>query len=324
MSVELLELFQVLSRFDPPRRSLQGAPWERYVEWSIPNGLAPLAAYNLEYRMAGGDAPEWAREKLLSVYQGVINDNVMKLVSFKRAVSQLEGRRVLLFGGASYADSLYPHAAFRPISELRLLLRRMDLDPFAGFLTRSGFKDIPESGGIEGATRAITDDYAALLLYAKVFGERRGAEEEGILARALPARVYGPSILRPDIEDALLLTVFEQARSGFDLPFISFVDLRELLLGGASVGAAYTREPEPRALKERSAAMKLERALYASLSIVGRLYPEVRERAMAATPELSRTSRGLLDSLVVEPVSALGKLRIGRGVERLRTLLTGM
>ena len=101
MAPTLLDTFRVLSSFSPARQSLADAPWDAYVDWAIANGLAALSAYNLEYRLAGGDAPEWARDQLLSVYQGTANDNVMKLVNFKRIVDKLEGRKVLVLGGAS-------------------------------------------------------------------------------------------------------------------------------------------------------------------------------------------------------------------------------
>src|SRR5689334_18135088 len=109
----LLRTFRALSSFSPSRAELRGAPWEEYVDWAIGQGLAPLAAYNLEYRLAAANTPDWVRERLLSVYQGVANDNVMKLVSFKRAIDELEGRKLLLLGGASFAEGLYPHVAFR-------------------------------------------------------------------------------------------------------------------------------------------------------------------------------------------------------------------
>ncbi len=60
--------------------------------------------------------------QLLSVYQGTANDNVMKLVNFKRVVDDLEGRKVVLLGGASFAEALYPHIAFRPVIDIALLL----------------------------------------------------------------------------------------------------------------------------------------------------------------------------------------------------------
>src|SRR5713101_6273288 len=122
MATSLLDTFRVLSAFDPPRCSLADAPWDEYVDWAIAQGLGPLSAYNLEYRLAGAGAPEWARDRLLSVYQGSLNDNVMKLVNFKRTIDDLEGRKVVLLGAASYAEALYPHVAFRPVSELEMLL----------------------------------------------------------------------------------------------------------------------------------------------------------------------------------------------------------
>jgi hypothetical protein len=53
----LLDTFRVLSSFDPPRQSLADAPWEQFVDWAIVQGLAPLAAYNLEYRLGGAGSP---------------------------------------------------------------------------------------------------------------------------------------------------------------------------------------------------------------------------------------------------------------------------
>src|SRR5687768_6154392 len=108
MAGSLLELFRVLSSLSPERVSLKDAPWDDYVDWAIAQGLAPLAAYNLEYRLPSSGAPEWARDRLMSVYQGSVNDNVMKLVSFQRAVDELEGRKLVLMGSASFADVLYP------------------------------------------------------------------------------------------------------------------------------------------------------------------------------------------------------------------------
>src|SRR5215469_4975814 len=137
MAPSLLETFRILASFSPPRVSLSGAPWQEYVDWSIAQGLAPLAAYNVEYRLGGAGAPEWARDRLLSVYQGSLNDNVMKLVNFKRAIGALEGRRIIVLGAASFAEALYPHVAFRPVLDLDLLVARMDLAPLAAYLAEA-------------------------------------------------------------------------------------------------------------------------------------------------------------------------------------------
>src|SRR5215471_10716151 len=157
MAVDLLKIFRVLSSFAPARQSLADAPWEQYVDWAISQGLAPLAAYNLEYRLAGADAPEWARDRLLSIYQGSLNDNVMKLVNFKRAIGRLEGHRVLLVGGASFAESLYPHVAFRPLLDIRLLVRHSDIEHISAVLRESDFRPEAAKESTIDAARVLSD-----------------------------------------------------------------------------------------------------------------------------------------------------------------------
>lgn len=320
--MDLLELFRTLATFSPPRVSLRDAPWEEYTDWAIANGLGSMAAYNLEYRLAGGDAPEWVRDRLLSIHQGIANDNVMKLVSFKRMIDDLEGRKILLFGAASYAETLYPHMAFRPVPEIRLRVDRAQEEGFVGFLKSHGYKQLAGDDW-DGADRAMTDDHSALLVYGALLGDKRREEEAGILDRALPVRVYGSSVFRPDLEDAFLLSCLEQARAGFDAPVITFVDLRELILGSPSVAGAYSRPPRFDVIRERARAWRIDRALYASVSILEALFPETKEAVAQVKPQLSGTSRALLDTLVVQPVSSLGKVRVTRGMDRLRKLLAG-
>ena len=318
----LLDTFRVLSSFAPPRTDLRAAPWEAYVDWAIGQGLAPLAAYNLEYRLGGAGAPEWARDRLLSIYQGSVNDNVMKLVNFKRAVDELEGRKLLLVGGASFAESLYPHVGFRPVLEVQVILKRMDVEGFANFLRQSHF--LPEEDDLgSGATQVVSDGHTPVLLFADVLGKSRRAELDGVFERAEPMKVFGASFYRPCLEDVLLLTVLEHARQGYEVPVLSFVDVRELISGEPGMRNLYARPLDVAALHERAVAWRLDRALFASLSIVEALFPEVAERAHAAKPPLRRATRELLQRLLIAPTSELGKMRVIRGGDRLRRLLTG-
>jgi hypothetical protein len=322
MAPSLLDTFRTLASFDPPRGSLRGAPWEEYVDWAISQGLASLAAYNLEYRLAGADAPEWARDRLLAIHQGSVNDNVMKLVNFKRTVDELEGRKLLLLGGAAFAEALYPHVGFRPVLEIQMLLQRMDVEAFANYLSRFEFRPDNEHSG-SGAARVVSDGRTAIYLFADVLGPERRAELKGVFDRARPMKVYGPSIFRPDLEDALLLLCLEHARQGYEVPWLSFIDLRELVTGATSMGGVYSRPLEVAALHERARAWRLERALYTSLSIVERLFPEAAGAVEAARPPLRRATRELLNRLVVEPVSVPGQRVVLRGADRLRRLLAG-
>jgi len=322
MPPTLLDTFRVLSGFSPPRRSLAGAPWEAYVDWAIANGLAALAAYNLEYRLAGGDAPEWARDRLLSVYQGTANDNVMKLVNFKHVVDELEGRKVVVLGGASFAEALYPHIAFRPVIDISLLLPAADLDGFAGFLAQGQFKRADDSLRPAGAARSLSDGRTPIHLFTGLFGAGFEAEDRALLDRALPLRVYGPSFFRLTAEDAVLALCLEHARAGYDVPYISFVDLRELLLGVPALGGPYSKPLDVSVVRDRAHRLKLNRALYASCGIVSQLFPEAATVAAALQPALPRLQQQLLDGVLVHPLGQLGRMRELRGADRLRRFLT--
>ncbi|MBK7858004.1 MAG: nucleotidyltransferase family protein [Archangiaceae bacterium] len=308
----LVDLFRALSSFSPQRQSLAQAPWDEFVDWAVPQGLAPLAAYNLEYRFAGGGAPDWARDRLLGIYQGLLNDNVMKLVNFKRSIDGLEGRRVVMLGAATFAESLYPHVAFRPVGELRLLLSPLDLDGFTGFIKGAEFKptEAPKDEAGLAPDLVLSDTRTAILVYGHLTHDP--AEDQGLLARAQPARVYGPSMYRLGAEDALLTQVLFASRAGFDVPFIEWVDLRELAL----------QVTDPEVVKARARAWKVERALYAALHITARLFPEVAPAAAKLAPEVGLAVRKLLEVSVIDPVAVVGKKTTARPAEALRAALT--
>ncbi len=323
MAADFATLFRTLASFSPARVPLQGAPWEAYVDWALSQGLAPLAAYNLEYRLAGGGAPEWARDRLLSLYQGSVNDNVMKLVNFKRAVDELEGRKVALLHGAALVDTVYPHVGFRPVLEISLLLRAEDVEGFANYLSRAGFRPQTEVEDPQGAAKVVSDGNTQVLLFTSLGGDpARGAEADA-LSRATPTKVYGPSLFRLELEDAVLATCLSHARAGYDVPVLSYVDLRELLTGASSMSGPYSRPVDGAALRERAERWGASRALYASASIVGRLFPEVAPAVERLLPEVSAPVRLLLDAAIVQPLSEPGRQRDWKLADRVRRVLTG-
>lgn len=318
MAASLLEVFQTLAAFEPKQVSLVDAPWEQYTDWAISQGLAPLAAYNLEYRLGSKTgAPEWVRDRLLSVYQGSLNDNVMKLVNFKRAVDELSGRQVIMLGGGSFAESLYPHVAFRPVIDLRLLVPPADRDPFIGYLRRAEFKPVgPDAGA---SPRELSDGRTTLFIH----GELLKHGDPGLFERSLPMKVYGPSLRRLDLEDAMLTHVLLMSRAGFEVPLIELVDLRELIGGAVLTGGAYSRPIDASAVLKRASEWHLERALWVAMGIVERLFPEMARAVSSLRPSLMLPTRELLERLVVNPVSDLERTHQFRGEEALRTLLAG-
>jgi Uncharacterised nucleotidyltransferase len=316
-----LELFRILSSFSPPRAQLSRAPWDEFVNWSIAQGLAPLAAYNLEYRLGSSGSPEWARDRLLSIYQGTANDNVMKLVNLKQQVDELQGRKLTLVGSATFAESLYPHVAFRPVIDIRMALPRGDLEGFANYLRRAEFTAQPEAIDRAGAERVLNDTRTQLFLHAG-FSGHQGFDAQ-VTARLLPMKVYGSSMYRLDLEDALVVHILLMARAQFVVPMIEFVDLRELVLEAPSMGGVYSRPINAALVAQSLSMLKLERAAYAALSILTQLFPETAAAVQALRPQVPLPMRELLDSAIVKPVSDLDRQGEFGFEEKLRQLLLG-
>lgn len=321
MSTSMLELFRTLSAFSPTRTDLSKAPWEDYTTWAIGQGLAPIAAYNLEYRLGNCGAPEWARDRLLSIYQGSANDNVMKLVNFKRAVDDLEGRKLVLLGGASFVESLYPHVAFRPVIDFRLFLPAADLDGFANFLRSAQFVTDADATDATRPEKILTDTRSLVFLHTSL--APTPALDLELFSRVVPMKVYGPSMYRLQLEDALLVHVLLMVRAGFEVPMLEFVDLRELVLGAPSLGGVYSRPVDATVLKSRAAAWGLERGLYAALAITERLFPETIAAVTGLKPDVNFAVRELLERVVVAPLAEVGRSQAFRGADTLRSLLTG-
>src|SRR5512141_2581319 len=128
-AVALLDALRVLTAFDPPDE-LPPCDLAELADVLDAHGLAALASYQLESRRLGAQVPRWFRERLLPLYQGVVNDNVFRLVTLKGALKQVDVPAVLL-DGAAYVDWLYPHLAFRPIGDLRLAVPAVDGARFA-------------------------------------------------------------------------------------------------------------------------------------------------------------------------------------------------
>lgn len=321
MAGSLLELFRTLASVDPPRVDLSEAPWEAYVDWSIAQGLAPLAAYNVEYRLGACGAPEWARDRLLAIFQGSSNDNVMKLVAFRQVVKALEGHRIVLLGGAAFADTLYAHVGFRPVIDLRCLVPPREMPAVLECFRGAGFEVDRSTANPSQAEHVLTDQRTNLFVHEALAPTPEG--DEALHARSLPARVYGPSVFRPDPEDALLSLVALLARAGFGVPLLEMLDARELVLGAPSLEGPYTRPLRADVLLERATAWHLQRALWVTLRVVERLFPSTAPAVAPLMPRLSHAVGELLERIVVEPVAQVGRSSVFRGEEAVRRALVG-
>jgi hypothetical protein len=305
-AVALLDALRVLTDFDPPA-ALPPCDLEELAAVLDAHGLAPLASYQLESRRLGAGLPMWFREKLLPLYQGVVNDNVFRMMTLKGILRGVEVPAVVL-DGAAYVDWLYPHLAFRPVGELRLLVRGDDGARFAAGAAPAGF--LPAGTGRGGHTATLSDGRVELRLQEGLVAGR--LDDHGLLSRASPYPVMGPTAVRPSAGDALLLSVADAAAMGLQVPLLAVVDLRELLL---------RIEPgEGPELRARAGAAGLLRALHGALALAAHFYPAVAERVAPLTPELSRAERAAVEA-GVDAASHPARLRRVRGTEEAARLL---
>jgi len=306
--VPLSDAIRALSSFDPPA-ALPPVDLALLAEVLEANGLAPIASYHLETRPLGAGLPAQFREKLLALYQGVVNDNVYRMMTLRGALKASEVPVVVL-GGLAAVDWLYPHLAFRPLGDLRLAVRGEDGARFAEAAKGAGF-------GLKGADAsglgaAFSDDRVRFTIQEGLW---QGAPPDAeLFSRGIRRPALGPMILRPSAEDMLLATVAEQAEQGLYAPLVTFVDLRELLRLDAPLDSRY--------VKDRAAALGLARALHGSLGLLALHFPEVADAARPLAPPLSAPERAAVDAVVhsARDPSRLSHLRGAEAAARLLVL----
>ena len=293
----LLDALRALTSFEPPA-TLPDVDAQLLGDVLEAHGLAPLASYQLEHGRLGAAVPDSLRERLLTSYQGVVNDNFQKLLTLRRSLRDLEGLSVVFLEAAAYIDWLYPHVAFRPMGEPRLAVAVAEGERFVAGI--EGVSVVRTEH--EGRTAILTDGKLTFSMQEGLWPG--GAEDRLLYERAQPYRVFGPSARRPSAEDALLATVADQALLGLHAPLVTFVDLRELL--ALPLDAGYVRA--------RAQALGLERALHGAMLLVAHFFPQSAEAAAALRPALGLGER-LAVERVVEAARDPARLRHVRGAD---------
>lgn len=297
LDVSLLQAIRALTAFEPPP-ALPGCDLEALVHVLTAHGLAPLASYQVEHTRLGAGLPTSFREALLGQYQGVANDNVLKLVGLRGLLRAVPEVPVVVLDAVAYVDWLYPHLAFRPVIDLRIALRGEDGPRFAKAVAGQMSARTED----EGRIAIFTDGRITLTAQEGLWPG--GPGDEALFARRVAYRALSPSAARPSPEDALLATVADQALQGLLAPLITFVDLRELLRLPLDVPYLRSRAQETR----------LARALRGAMLLVARFFPDVGPAAAAVCPELTAPERVAVDR-VVETASDPARFTHLRGAE---------
>lgn len=296
--VPLLDALRAVTSFTPPP-TLPDCDLALLADVLEAHGLAPLASHRVESTRLGAGLPEAFRERLLTSYQGAVNDNLLKLVALRAMLRDVEDVQVVLLDAAAYLEWLYPHLAFRPVGTLRAALRAEDAPRFAE--EKKGTLELLRTEH-EGRTAVFSDGKADLVVQEGLWA---GAPADApLFERATPHRTFGPRAARPSAEDALLSTVGEQALLGLHAPLVTYVDVRELLR--LELDAGYVRS--------RAEALGLARALHGSTLLAAAFFPEVADRAAAVRPELGAVERAAVER-VVAAASDPARLRHVRGAD---------
>lgn len=294
----LLDALRAVTSFTPPP-TLPECELPLLADVLEAHGLAPLASYQIEQTRLGAGLPDGFRERLLSSYQGVVNDAVEKLVGLRGLLRRAPAARLVVLDAAAYLDWLYPHMAFRPLGDLKLAMRAEDAAQFA-----EASKDVLRLVRTDhGGRTAIFSDGKMTLVFQEGLWAG-GPADAPLFERATPYRVFGPSAFRPSAEDALLSTVGEQALLGLLAPLVTYVDVRELL--GLELDAAY--------LAARARALGLTRALHGATLIAAHFFPEVADAAARVRPELGLVERVAVER-IVDSAKDPARLRHLRGAD---------
>jgi len=304
--VALLDALRVLTEFDPPA-SLPPCDLAELADVLEAHGLAPLASYQLETRPVGAGLPEAFRERLLTLYQGIVNDNVFKILTLRQTLAQAPGIPVVLLDAAAFVDWLYPHLAFRPVGDLRVAVRASDGPAFAKAI---GPDFRLESTGPGGHSALFTNEKITLEIQEGLL--QNSSDEAGLFERGRPYPAFGPSALRPAAEEAFIATIADQARLGLHAPLYTFVDLRELVRAGLD------RE-RLLGLADR---LGLTRALFGALALLSHFYPSVADAAGALQPSLGRGETMAVQA-VVDSARDPAQLRVLRGSESAARVILG-
>ena len=294
----LLDALRALTSFSPPEALPECDP-ALLADVLEAHGLAALASYQLEQHRLGAQAPERLRERLLTSFQGIVNDNLQKLMTLRTLLRDVDGLRVVVLDAAAYVDWLYPHLAFRPLGDVRLAVPTAQGQRFVD-ATKGEWSILRTEH--EGRTVVFTNGRASVSIQEGLWPS--GPEDAPLFERATPYRVFGPSAHRPSAEDALLGTVAEQALVGLHAPLLTFVDVRELL--GRPLDAGY--------VLARAAALRLERALHGAMLLVAHYFPETEGAAAPLLPTLGLAER-LAVERVVEAAKDPARLRSLRGAD---------
>jgi Uncharacterised nucleotidyltransferase len=120
--------------------------WERLVSLSYAHGIAPLIYHSLQQSAVNHRMPPAAARALRDSYYLNAARNSLLYNELTRILNALSDRsiEVIVLKGAALAETVYPHRAFRPMSDIDLLVKSERLADVEAKLLEIGYA--PDAG----------------------------------------------------------------------------------------------------------------------------------------------------------------------------------
>jgi hypothetical protein len=111
-------------------RELSPQAWEEMLELALRHGVAPLLHRALQSKGVLADAPEHVRTRLPQERRATALLNLRKYGEFRRIAQALRERNIPLIAlkGLHLAERVYPDISLRPMSDLDILVPRLDVE----------------------------------------------------------------------------------------------------------------------------------------------------------------------------------------------------
>ena len=308
-----------------------GVDWEELAEVAERQGLAAILSYQLDYRfLASVRPPPWLRERLLLSFNGLVNDNLLKVTQLRRWLSEEGVPPVVLLGGIALADTFYPHIAFRPLEEIDLWAQPSQLAKLTAAMSEAGLSADPPGSR---SPRSIAARFANPDIDLQVWSRPPGlplseAMGQALWDRKLSAPVFGPAAHRLEPADAVCAHLAALAVVGFAVPRVRLIDLREMVLRAdapAGSGEGFYTSNGVRLrwadVLERSHALGLDRSLWTGLRLVAALFPSPSAQPDRLRPRLPARVCALLEEAIVRPALNPHRTTVTRATHALRRYL---
>jgi hypothetical protein len=250
---------------------------------SLLQGVAPTAVPPLELVRANNLGPIAYRLGLAACRDDYAASSIAAarraaLLRELVAVYAPRGIRLALIKGAALVGTIYPDPAERPMQDLDLLIRPVQLQAAIGCLQDLGFRRMGMARKLSGYYHAIAYTRAGQIveLHRNIVQPYRTRFWAGELWRRAIPDPLGSGAERLDRIDELLLCLLHMARHELAVPVINYLDVARL----------WRRlDPDERAiLHERARASRISRAVAAVLSMTELLARGASDRPRALLP----------------------------------------